>query len=140
MRSGTDCAAFAASQPPKRSAQLAKAAGITVATFIECPRPNLCIDGADEVAPGLQLIKGLGGALLREKIVAQNADKFICIADASKEVAKLGTHNPLPIEVTIFGHETQPAFLRTLGCEPVLRSKPDGSPFITDNGELHLRP
>jgi ribose 5-phosphate isomerase A len=118
----------------ERSAQLAKSAGITIVDFIQCPHANLCIDGADEVAPGLQLIKGLGGALLREKVVAQNSEKFICIADASKEVTKLGTHNPLPVEVTFFGHETQPAFLRQLGCDPTLRKKPDGSPFVSDNG------
>jgi ribose 5-phosphate isomerase A len=118
----------------ERSAQLATAAGITIVNFTQCPRPNLCIDGADEVGPGLELIKGLGGALLREKVVAQNSEMFIVIADASKEVSRLGTHNPLPVEVTIFGHETQPAFLRQLGCEPALRKKPDGSPFITDNG------
>jgi ribose 5-phosphate isomerase A len=118
----------------ERSAQLAKTAGISVVDFTRGPRSNLCIDGADEVGPGLQLIKGLGGALLREKVVAQNSEQFIVIADASKVVSRLGTHNPLPVEVTPFGHEIQPAFFRTLGCDPVLRKKPDGTPFVTDNG------
>lgn len=108
--------------------------GIPLSTLAESPRPDVTVDGADEVAPNLDLIKGLGGALLREKIVAQNSKKLIIIADESKTVAVLGTRSPVPVEVATFGHEIQPAFLRTLGCDPVLRRRSDGSPFVTDNG------
>src|SRR4051812_23368937 len=88
-----------------KSEELAKKLGIPVVTFAQHQRTAVCVDGADEVAPGLQLVKGLGGALLREKVVAQNSDMFVCIVDASKEVPMLGTKCPLPVEVTIFGHE-----------------------------------
>jgi ribose 5-phosphate isomerase A len=67
-------------------------------------------------------------------VVAQNSDKFIVIADSGKEVPALGTKCPLPVEVTIFGHETQPAFFRSLGAQPTLRPNADGTPFVTDNG------
>ncbi len=98
------------------------------------PRPDVTIDGADEVDPNLDLIKGLGGALLREKIVAQNSARLIIIADASKSVKKLGTHSPLPVEVATFAHETHKSFLRDLGAEPTLRRTDDGIVFVTDNG------
>src|SRR5688500_13203024 len=86
--------------------------GIPVATLSECPRPDVTVDGADEVDPQLRLIKGLGGALLREKIVAQNSGTMVVIADAGKVVPKLGTKSPLPVEVTPFAHETHEAFFR----------------------------
>ena len=94
----------------------------------------MTVDGADEVDPQLDLIKGLGGALLREKIVAQNSKRLIIIADASKAVTKLGTKSPLPVEVAKFAHETQLTYLRGLGATPTLRRGADGSAFITDNG------
>ena len=78
----------------ERSAELARSLNIPLVGFAECSKTDVCIDGADEIAPGLQLIKGLGGALLREKVVEQNSDFFIVIADASKEVARLGTRAP----------------------------------------------
>ncbi len=118
----------------KKSEELAKTLNIPIVTFAQHQRTAVCVDGADEVGPGLQLIKGLGGALLREKVVAQNSDKFIVIADSGKEVPALGTKCPLPVEVTIFGHETQPAFFKSLGANPTLRPNADGTPFITDNG------
>lgn len=118
----------------RKSEQRAMHLGIPLTTLAECPVIDVTIDGADEIAPGLQLIKGLGGALLREKIVAQNSRKMIVIADASKESPQLGLKSPLPIEVVTFSHECQAAFLRTLGCEPVLRKSPDGGVFVTDNG------
>jgi ribose 5-phosphate isomerase A len=120
--------------PTSRRAEVhANELGIPLATLAQCPHPDVTVDGADEVAPNLDLIKGLGGALLREKIVAQNSKKLIIIADSSKTVDVLGTRSPVPVEVATFGHETQPAFLRSLGCEPVLRLRSDGSPFVTDN-------
>lgn len=118
----------------KKSEELAKSLGIPIVTFAQHQRTAVCVDGADDIAPGLQLIKGLGGALLREKVVAQNSDKFIVVADSGKEVPALGTKSPLPVEVTIFGHETQPAFFRSLGAQPTLRPNADGTPFVTDNG------
>ncbi|HEX3356059.1 MAG TPA: ribose-5-phosphate isomerase RpiA [Tepidisphaeraceae bacterium] len=118
----------------QKSDARARELGIPVVGFAQNPRASITVDGADEVGPDLNLIKGLGGALLREKVVAQNSDKLVIIADAGKEVPVLGTKSALPIEVTIFGHETQPAFFRSLGCEPTIRPNADGTPFITDNG------
>src|SRR5438874_3709251 len=117
-----------------KSEELAKSLGIPIVTFTQYQRTAVCVDGADDIAPGLQLIKGLGGALLREKVVAQNSDMFVVVADSAKEVPALGTKSPLPVEVTIFGHETQPAFSRSLGAQPTLRPNADGTPFVTDNG------
>jgi ribose 5-phosphate isomerase A len=85
-------------------------------------------------SPRLDLIKGLGGALLREKIVAQNSKRLIIIADASKAVPKLGTKSPLPVEVAQFAHETQEVILKGLGATPTLRRNRDGATFVTDNG------
>jgi ribose 5-phosphate isomerase A len=110
--------------------------GIPLATLAQCPLSDVAVDGADEIAPGLQLTKGLGGALLREKVVAQNSKRFVVIADEGKVVKFLGEHTPLPVEVTQFGFETQEAFLRTLGAEPKLRAGVDGKPFVTDNGNF----
>ena len=118
----------------RQSEKRANELGIPLASLSECPSPNITIDGADEVDPHLDLIKGLGGALLREKVVAQNSRKLIIIADASKTVSYLGERSPLPVEVTVFGHEVQPPFLKSLGCEPTLRRTAAGQPFMTDNG------
>lgn len=96
--------------------------------------PDVTIDGADEIDPQLNLIKGLGGALLREKIVAQSSKQLIIIADAGKRVAQLGTKAPLPVEVVKFGHDLQASFLESLGCQPTIRRGADGNPFVTDNG------
>ena len=111
----------------------ATALGIPLATLAERPRMELTIDGADEVDPALRLIKGLGGALLREKIIAAVSGELVIVADESKVVERLGTKAPLPVEVDRFGEPVQPAFLRSLGCEPVLRLK-DGAPLVTDGG------
>jgi ribose 5-phosphate isomerase A len=86
----------------------------------------------------LHLIKGLGGALLREKIVAAAADRLVIVADSKKLVDRLGTTAPLPIEVVPFGWETTAARLRRLETEPVLRKGSDGQPFHTDGGNLIL--
>src|SRR5688572_25423251 len=105
----------------RQSERRAEHLGIPLATLADCPRPDVTIDGADEVAPNLDLIKGLGGALLREKIVAQNSKKLVIIADAGKAVAKPGTKSPLPVEVAMFEHEANARFLKALGCDPALR-------------------
>ena len=94
---------------------------------------DVTIDGADEVDPELRLIKGLGGALLREKIVAAASAELVIVADASKLVERLGTKAPLPVEVDPFGEPIQLGFLRALGCEPVLRMA-GGAPLVTDGG------
>jgi ribose 5-phosphate isomerase A len=118
----------------RQSERRAEQLNIPLATLAQCPHPDVTIDGADEIAPNLDLIKGLGGALLREKIVAQNSVKLVIIADSSKSVGKLGTHSMLPVEVVPFAHEVQEAFLKSLGASPVLRQSADARPFLTDNG------
>jgi ribose 5-phosphate isomerase A len=112
----------------------ATALGIPLATLAERPRIDVTIDGADEVDPELRLIKGLGGALLREKIVAAASAALVIVADESKVVARLGTKAPLPVEVDPFGEAIQPDFLRGLGCEPALRRAPGGEAYVTDGG------
>ena len=77
--------------------------GVPLATLAEQPQLAVCIDGADEIGPDLGLMKGLGGALLREKIVASAADRFVVVGDASKRVARLGEKAPVPVEVIPFG-------------------------------------
>ena len=119
-----------------KSENRSKELGIPLCQLRDVPYLDVAVDGADEVDPNLNLIKGLGGALLREKIVAQAAKKFVVIADSSKKVQALGTKAPLPVEVTQFAHDAQIRFFRALGCEPVLRKTPDGQPFITDNGNV----
>ncbi|WP_043879282.1 ribose-5-phosphate isomerase RpiA [Azorhizobium caulinodans] len=115
--------------------------GVPLATLDELPELDLCIDGADEIGPELALIKGGGGALLREKIVASAAREMIVIADETKTVATLGRF-PLPIEVVTFGVEAIKLRLKgaiaTAGCdgELKLRHKADGKPFITDQGNV----
>jgi ribose 5-phosphate isomerase A len=118
------------SQSERRAIEL----GIPLTTLAEHPRPDVTIDGADEVAPNLDLIKGLGGALLREKIVAQNSAKLVIIVGADKTVQKLGSKSMLPVEVAQFAHAVQETFLRSLGGQPVLRRAANGEAFVTDNG------
>ncbi|HXE51991.1 MAG TPA: ribose-5-phosphate isomerase RpiA [Tepidisphaeraceae bacterium] len=116
-----------------QSERRAKELGIPLTTLAQSPCPDVTVDGADEVTPDLDLIKGLGGALLREKIVAQNSGKLVIIADSSKAVSKLGSKSMLPVEVAQFAHEVQETFLKSIGATPVLRRTPDGSAFVTDN-------
>jgi ribose 5-phosphate isomerase A len=111
--------------------------GIPLTTLDEHPVVDLTIDGADEVDPDLNLIKGGGGALLREKIVAQASRREIIVADESKLSPALGTHWPVPVEVIPFGWRAQAAYLESLGA-PTLRLDADGTPFETDQGNLIL--
>ena len=108
--------------------------GIPLATLDEYPEPALAVDGADEVDPRLNAIKGLGGAMLREKVVALAAKRFVLVVDESKLVRRLGTRSPLPVEVVPFGWSALVPFLEQLGAEPALRRGPDGEPYVTDNG------
>jgi ribose 5-phosphate isomerase A len=120
----------------ERTAALAREVGVPLLTLSEA-RPRLTIDGADEIAPDLSLVKGLGGALLREKIVAAASERgIVVIADGSKPVETLGTTAPLPVEVEPFGWEATLEALSSLGCEPALRMDrgDPGGPFVTDGG------
>ncbi|MFU0789563.1 ribose-5-phosphate isomerase RpiA [Virgibacillus proomii] len=119
-----------------KTEKLAREKGIPLTDFSETTKVDLAIDGADEVDSQLQLIKGGGGSLVREKIVAAAADQLIIIVDASKRVSKLGAF-PLPIEVVPFGWEKTAERIAAYGCTPVLR-KSGSDPFISDNGNYIL--
>lgn len=115
----------------------AKGGGIPLLPWNGKDKLDVAIDGADEVDPSLWLIKGLGGALLREKAVAVRATTFIVVVDETKIVQKLGTKAPLPVEVTRAQWRTEARYLETLGGRPTLRGG-EQSPFVTDNGNLVL--
>jgi len=112
--------------------------GIPLTTLDKRPVVDVTIDGADEVDPNLDLIKGAGGALLREKIVAQASRREIIVCDASKLVPVLGTRKALPVEVAPFGWQTQAAYVASLGARVDVRVKGDGTFFTTDQGNLIL--
>ena len=116
----------------------ARQLGIPLTTLDEHPVVDLTIDGADEVDPDLNLIKGGGGALLREKIVAQASRREIIVVDESKLSPTLGTHWPVPVEVIPFGWRSQASYLESLGAKVVLRRNDDGAAFRTDQGHLIL--
>ena len=99
---------------------------------------DLTIDGADEVSPELDLLKGMGGALLREKMVAQASERVVIIADASKVVERLGTVSPLPVEVVEWGMDAHVHFLEELGATVALRRSGEGAPVRSDNGNFFL--
>jgi len=114
--------------------------GIPLLTLDDAGELDLVIDGADEIDPRLDLIKGLGGAHLREKVVAAAAREMVVVADETKLVARLGERAPLPVEVITFALPVAERLLRGLGWEPELRVD-DGRPFVTDEGNriLHCR-
>ncbi|HEX3575793.1 MAG TPA: ribose-5-phosphate isomerase RpiA [Rhodopila sp.] len=123
----------------ERSAAQARAGGIELTDFAHHTRLDLTIDGADEIARDtLDLIKGLGGALLREKIVAAASERLVIIADEPKLVSGLGATVPVPVEVVGFGWETTSERLAKFGARPVLRQAADGTAFRTDGGNLIL--
>ena len=114
---------------------LALEVGVPLTDLSANPRLDLAIDGADEVCPAGDLIKGLGGALLREKIVALNSRRLIIVVDPSKLVRRLGERSALPVVVVPFGWSTHLDFLRALGATPALRTRPgDAAPYQTDDG------
>lgn len=117
-----------------RSEEQARGLGLEVLDVNDVERVDLTIDGADEVDPSMQLIKGLGGALIREKIIAAASVAEVIIVDETKLVDKLGTKAPLPVEVLRFGHRKTKYALELQGCTATLRLGEDGDPFVTDNG------
>lgn len=122
----------------ERTAAQARRLGIRIATFAEYQKLDLTIDGADEVELGtLHLIKGLGGALLREKIVAAASRRLVIVVDQEKLVERLGEHTPVPVEVTQFGWQATAAALTDLGSMPERRYIGE-QPFVTDEGHLIL--
>ena len=129
---GLTIRAIASSEDSER---LGRSFGIPIVTLEECPQLDLTVDGADEIAPGLGLIKGGGGKLLREKIVASATKLFAIIADDSKVVDTLGKH-PLPVEVIPMAAPLVKHSLQNLGFQVALRMKATGSPYITDQGNL----
>lgn len=121
-----------------RTAEHARRLGIALGSLHELQPLDLAVDGADEVDPALNLVKGLGGALLREKMVVQAARRFVVIADDSKIVERLGTRSPLPVEVVPFSWEAHLEPIRSLGGDPVLRVEDGGVAVKTDNGNYIL--
>jgi len=116
----------------KATEVLAKKVGIPLTTFGEIEKIDLAIDGADEVDRHLNLIKGGGGALVREKIIAHAAETFIIVADSTKLTDDLGGF-ALPVEIVPFGCEITIRHIRRLGCQPQLRQT-NGKAFVSDNG------
>jgi ribose 5-phosphate isomerase A len=122
----------------KRVAGLAVAAGIPIAPLEDVSRIDLTVDGADEILlPGLELIKGRGAALLREKLVAISTERLCIVADSSKLVGRLGELQPVPVAVVPFGWRQTAERIRALGAEPVLRLA-DGRPVTSDDELLIL--
>ena len=123
----------------ERTAAQARRLGIPLTGFAEHRQIDLAVDGADEVQRvSLDLIKGRGGALLREKIVAAASRRFIVVVDRDKLVDRLGTAGPLPVEVVQFGWEVTAGALERLGARPELRRAGSGEPFVTDGGNFIL--
>ncbi|MFN2196883.1 MAG: ribose-5-phosphate isomerase RpiA [Anaerolineales bacterium] len=120
------------------TAKLARQHHIRLSTLAKHPQVNITIDGADEIDPHLNLIKGLGHSLLREKIVVSATERFIVISDDRKLVERLGQIAPVPVEVIQFAQRPVSDYLKMLGCNPVLRKLEDGRPRITDEGNIIL--
>jgi ribose 5-phosphate isomerase A len=122
-----------------RTAEQARNEKIPLTTFAEHTQIDLTLDGADEILPGpLYLIKGHGGALLREKIVASASKRMAVVADDTKLVTRLGERVSVPVEVVPFGWQVTARRLAELGGKPALRLGPDQKPFITDGGHYIL--
>lgn len=124
----------------EKTAAQAVELGIPLATLDERDCTDLTIDGADEIERGsLDLVKGLGGALLREKIVASISKRLVIVADESKLVDHIGEElRPIPVEVVPFGWQTSARRLDAIGAEWTLRRSDDGKPFLTDGGHIIL--
>jgi len=134
VRNGLAVSGVATSE---RSAELCRQLGIALTNLDETPVLDLAVDGADEFDGALNLIKGGGGALLREKIVAGAAKRFVVIADASKQVAVLGAF-PLPVEIIPMARQPLSGRLQDMGAVVTLRQAADGKPFRTDENHWIL--
>ncbi len=130
-----DILAFATS---KATDEQARRLGIPMLSDDLPSNLDVTIDGADEVDPELNLIKGGGGALLREKIVAQASAREIIVVDETKPSPRLGTHHPVPVEVLPFAWLSQARFLESLGAKYTIRKNHDGTQFVTDSGNMIL--
>lgn len=130
VREGLEVTCIATS---KATEVIAKECGILLTTLDEHPDVDVTIDGADEVDPDLNLIKGMGGALVREKVVASATKKEVIVVDQSKIVDVLGTKSPLPVEVIPFGVKLCQKQLQKFGCKAKIRKKNDKF-FVSDNG------
>jgi ribose 5-phosphate isomerase A len=122
----------------KATAEEARRLGIPMVDESIPAEIDLTIDGADEVDPALNLIKGGGGALFREKIVAEASRVVVIVVDETKLSPALGTRHALPVEVARFGWKSQERFLAALGANPKLRTTPAGAPYETDQGNWIL--
>lgn len=123
------------------TANLATSCGIRLKTLEDVDHIDLCVDGADEIDPALNVIKGRGGALLYEKLVARRADRYIIIASDEKLVDQLGTRLPLPVEIVPVGWHHTAKELERLGLKPTLRRQPSGAngpPYVTDGAHYIL--
>ena len=118
------------------TAAQSRAVGIPLTSLKVHPVLDLAVDGADEVDPDLNLIKGMGGALLREKIVEISSNIFLVIVDESKIVTRLGIKSPLPVEIVQFEADATLRWLNSLGCEAVLNCHDNGNPIVTDNNNF----
>jgi ribose 5-phosphate isomerase A len=121
-----------------RTERAAADLGIPLSSLRTHPRLDLTVDGADEVTPDLDLVKGMGGALLREKIIAQASARFLIIADEGKAVARLGTRSPLPVEVVPWEWSGHVAYLEGRGAVVTVRRDASGVPYRTDNANFLL--
>ncbi len=119
-----------------RTERAARELEIPLGTLDALGALDLAVDGADEVDPQLNLVKGLGGALLREKIVVQASKRMLVIADEGKLVGRLGERVPLPVEAVPFGCERHLDWFRALGADPSVRVRKNGEAYRTDNGNV----
>lgn len=135
LRSGQlkDITGFATSEATRKEAEQL---GIPMMDASLSRKIDVTIDGADEVDPHFNLIKGGGGALFHEKVVAQASAREIIVVDESKLSDRLGTRFALPVEVSPFGWQSQMRFLESLGCKAVIRKNKDGSQYVTDSGNM----
>ncbi len=122
----------------ERTTRRAVEFGVELVSLAEAPVLDLGVDGADEIDPSVNLVKGRGGALLYEKIVADACQRWVIVASSEKLVERLGSRIPLPVEVVPFGWEQTARAIREIGLEPHLRTTASGDPFLTDGGHLIL--
>jgi ribose 5-phosphate isomerase A len=130
--------AFTGVATSTRTQALARDLGIPLTSLDEVARLDLGIDGADEIDPNLDAIKGKGGALLYEKLVALSCDRFVLVATTEKNVERLGERTALPVEIVRFGWRQTARRLQNLGFPAELRMSSEGKPFVSDNGSSIL--